>query len=254
MYLRSSFVLAAILLLAVSRPVFGQSEDAARELDDLIPDDAVSMPESWAVNGDLGVQGEGPEVAVDPPFGEDSLNPPDLDIDSSQPASSQISEDDPFASIDDLPLPPTPELGAVQIDRRLELAFPVELMSLRDGTNFIGRFRALRAARDINPGLDNVALRAAHIRADRELLQDLLRADGYYDARVWRQFGEELNEDTEASDAQVVRFGILPGEPYRFGSIDLGRLQAAPDYRRLREIFGIVSGDPLRSEIGRAHV
>ncbi|MBO6610146.1 MAG: BamA/TamA family outer membrane protein [Altererythrobacter sp.] len=248
MYLRSSFVLAAILLLAVSRPVLGQSEDAARKLEDLIPDDAVSMPENWAVNGDPGVQGEGPEVAVDPPFGEDSLNPPDLDIDASRPASSQRSEDDPFASIDDLPLPPTPELGAVRIDSRLELAFPVELMSRRDGTNFIGRFRALRAARDINPELDNVALRAAHIRADRELLQDLLRADGYYDARVWRQFGEELNEDTGASDELVVRFGILPGEPYRFGSIDLGGLQAAPDYRRLRETFGIVSGDPIRSD------
>jgi translocation and assembly module TamA len=47
-----------------------------------------------------------------------------------------------------------------------------------------------------------------------------------------------------------VRFDILPGPRYSFGAIDLGALPALaePDASRLREVFGIASGDPLYAD------
>lgn len=249
MHSRPFFVAFTILLSALSRPVLALSEDAPQRLEDLIPDSAVSAPENWAVDEDTGAQRvEKTEDLVDPSFDEDTLKLPDLDAIDLSAISGPADEPDPFASIAELPLPPTPQLKPIKIDEQLELAFPIVLMDRQDGTDFIGRFRMLRAARPTNEGVGNIALRAAHIKADRELLEDILRADGYYDARVWRQFEEERDERPEASEVPIIRFAILPGEPYLFGSIDLGQLQTAPDYEKLRRTFAIDPGDLLLSE------
>ncbi len=249
MHSRPFSVAVFILLLTISRPALAQSEDAPPQLKDLIPDSAVSAPENWAVDEGTGAQREEKtEDLVDPSFDEDTLKLPDLDAIDLSSISGPADEPDPFASIAELPLPPTPQLKPIKIDEQLQLAFPIALMDRQDGTDFIGRFRMLRAARPTNEGVDNIALRAALIRADRELLEDILRAHGYYDARVWRQFEEERDEQIEASEVPIIRFAILPGEPYVFGSIDLGQLQTAPDYEKLRRTFAINPDDLLLSE------
>lgn len=239
---------AAISLLVLSRPALAQSEAAPPQLEELIPDSAVATPESWAVDGDSASSGVEAEVQVDPPFSEEELELPPLIIDESMLQPDAAIEPDPFAAVEDLPLPPTPQFATIRIDSGLELAFPAELTSRLDDDDFIDRFKALRAAVRISETQDNIALRAAHIRADRELLENLLRAYGYYDARVWRQFGDATDGSAPDADAPVVRFAALPGVRYKFGAIELGELRSAPDNAALRDRFGIKSGDPLLTD------
>ncbi len=248
MYPRQFSHAAAISLLVLSRPVLAQSEDAPPQLEELIPDSAVATPESWAVDGDSVSSGIEAEVQTDPPFGEEALELPPLIIDESMLQPDAPIEPDPFAAVEELPLPPTPQFDTVRIDSKLELAFPVELAKRLGNDDFIDRFKALRAAVRINETQGNIALRAAHIRADRELLENLLRAYGYYDARVWRQFDDAADGSAPDADAPVVRFAALPGVRYQFGAIELGQLNSAPDYPALRERFAIKSGDPLLTD------
>ncbi len=77
-------------------------------------------------------------------------------------------------------------------------------------------------------------------RADAELLAELLRSHGYYDASV--------EPTIEASGALLeVRLTAIPGTQYRFESVDLpGLEQAAGDEAEaLRNAFAVRAGDPV---------
>ena len=132
MHSRPFSVAVFILLLTLSRPALAQSEDAPPQLEDLIPDSAVSTPENWAVDEGTGAQREEKtEDLVDPSFDEDTHKLPDLDAIDLSSTSGPADEPDPFASIAELPLPPTPQLKPIKIDEQLELAFPIVLMDRR---------------------------------------------------------------------------------------------------------------------------
>ena len=77
-------------------------------------------------------------------------------------------------------------------------------------------------------------------RADAELLAELLRSHGYYDASV---------EPTIEASGQLlqVRLTAIPGAQYRFESVDLpGLEQAAGDEAEaLRNAFAVKAGDPV---------
>lgn len=94
--------------------------------------------------------------------------------------------------------------------------------------------------------------------ADRELMRQLLRSRGYYDARVVVDLGGETGEGR----VEVV-FEIEPGPLYRFGSVELPGLDAAgARTEELRGQFPVDEEDPvdaaavgaaqlnLRSELG----
>ena len=77
-------------------------------------------------------------------------------------------------------------------------------------------------------------------RADAELLAELLRSQGYYDAQVEPRIevaGSELAVELQA----------VPGERYRFESVELPGLDAAAgeEAGRLREAFAVKAGDPV---------
>ena len=241
---RAFALIVAAGLLTVSNSVAAQSQSAPTALEDLIPDSAVENPEAWA-------NSEAPEANLDeadavpsaPPFADDVLELPAAEADLLDPEPQTVAETEPFEGLSNLPLPSIPELTTFTIDERLELAFPVDSERYADGDDFIDRFKALRKARGIESQPENIALRGAFVRAERDLLSEQLRAYGHFDARVWRQIDEVDAESLGADTAPKVRMVVLPGERYRFGDINLGNLSAAPDSDRLRAAFRISPGD-----------
>lgn len=237
--------------LAFSRTAYAQSEDAPQQLDDLIPDSAVSSPEGWAVEeASRATLQTDDKMQSDPLVADDPVTLPELEFDAPllMPDTEAEPEPDLFAAVEDLPLPSPPQLATTRIDDQLALALPADRSVLPNRAALISRFKTLRETRMIVEEQDNIALRAARIRADRELLEELLRAYGYFDARVWRQF-DELDEHARPhAETAMVRFAVLPGVRYRFGAIELGRLATAPDHEALRQHFAIEAGDPLLSD------
>src|SRR5688572_14834143 len=79
-------------------------------------------------------------------------------------------------------------------------------------------------------------------RADAELLAELLRSQGYYDAEV-------VPRIERTGGALLVVLEAKPGEQYRFQSVELPGLDAAgPQAASLREEFAVKPGDPVIAE------
>jgi len=111
----------------------------------------------------------------------------------------------------------------------------------------------LETAEEIRAGFDERStLKADHkrtanaaqidrrARADAELLAELLRSQGFYDATVEPQI-------TAADGELAVSLAAVPGPLYHFESVELPGLEAAAgnDAARLREAFAVKAGDPV---------
>ena len=85
----------------------------------------------------------------------------------------------------------------------------------------------------------NAAQIGRRASADADLLAELLRSQGYYDALV--------EPRTEAQgDRLLVVLVAEPGQQYRFASVELPGLEAAgPVAAKLRDTFGVKAGDPV---------
>src|SRR5579884_782615 len=85
----------------------------------------------------------------------------------------------------------------------------------------------------------NAAQIGRRATADADLLVQLLRSQGYYDA--------EVDPRTEkAGDELQVILSAAPGPQYRFASVELPGLQkAGRDEAKLRAAFGVNDGDPV---------
>jgi translocation and assembly module TamA len=251
-------------------------------LDELIPPEAVDDPENWATRGVVGgAEAAAAEAPADPgqAAADDALSaqldvflpPPTPGL---QPALDAAFAD--FAVEVPAPLTPDPELEAlasiatpvtgelpeladVRINDTLVLGFPAAAGAFPEQSEFIARFRELSTLRQLDGETDTILQVSARARADEELLADMLRTYGYYSGEVVRQLSggrraranrDEADAAAEAAIEPSVRFDLLPGTRYRFGTIDLGALALlpAPDGERLREVFAIASGDPLYAD------
>jgi translocation and assembly module TamA len=252
-------------------------------LDELIPQDAVDNAEDWATRGtpptgalpavpapdeievDLAVSPAEDGATDEPDILGEPASPFDLDaaLDAFAIPDPDRLEPDPdrpsFAEIEAPDLIDLPELEEFDVSDELVLAFPTDSDRFPEQTDFISRFRALSAIEELDTSEDTVPQLAARARADEELLAEMLRTYGYYDGEVIRQlsggrrgFADQEEEETERPvDLEPkVRFDILPGPRYRFGTIDLGALDnlPEPDGTMLRETFGIFPGDPVNSD------
>ena len=214
-------------------------------LEDLIPDSAVSDPEGWAAQA-----ADMPDDApLDPssPMDEDTDIavewPDDLDL----PELVELPSDGSIEfAAPELPQQPVRrEADLAEVGDALVLAFPEDPDRFPERDDFLRRFSQLSTIGELSSASDNIAQIGARARADEELLGDLLRAFGYYDAQVIRTIGS--SSEAGMSERAQVRFDIIPGSRYRFGAIDLGELARAPDAVALRESFGIQTGDFLSS-------
>lgn len=113
------------------------------------------------------------------------------------------------------------------------------LASVGTAEDLLHAFRqqsALEAERKKPANAAQIGRRAS---ADAELLAELLRSQGYYDAVV-----EPSTE--KAGNALRVVLTADPGAQYRFATVELPGLEAAgPDAAKLRDSFGVRAGDPV---------
>lgn len=120
------------------------------------------------------------------------------------------------------------------------------------------RFKELSTLEQGKGKTANVAQIDRRVREDEELLATLLRAAGYYDARI------DTRIEREADGRILVVFAAEPGEVYRFTGVDVSGLDQAGDKAKaLRDAFGVTENDvvdadtvlageaKLREQIGR---
>lgn len=261
-----------------------------RSLDELIPPEAVADPDTWAQRG-VAPSSDLPEPLAlpDEQFALDAeaIGEGLAALEGEVPAPATIEQQlDAFAL--DLPEPLEPdeearafaelaipgaeeaiELAEVRVTNTVTLAVPAEPGSFPERDEVTARFRALSALAQLRNGDDTAPQIAARARADEDLLTDVLRVYGYYNAEVVRQLSAPRNVNgngngngsrngngraaaaAAAAAAQPsVRFDVYPGPQYRFGAIDLGAMERLPpvEYAPLREAFAILPGDPLLAD------
>ena len=126
-------------------------------------------------------------------------------------------------------------------ERRYSIAIE-GLGSLGNAEDLLKAFRLQSTLEADRKDPANAAQIARRSRADAELLEELLRSQGYYDA--------DVTPRTEpVGDMLRVILEAVPGEQYKFASIDLPGLDAAgPDAANLRLAFGVKPGDPVIAE------
>jgi translocation and assembly module TamA len=195
---------------------------------------------------------------------------------ASVPLHAQVSPTDPTELDPSAPLDPMPDLGVEWPDmNQPEPAPPPEVKAVEpeaaaeateEAAEQVEDATATRAYRWTISGLEGVAesteiragfdersvlegdrkknANAAQIdrraRADADLLAELLRSFGYYDASV------EPAIDAAGPELHV-QLTATPGSLYRFESVELPGLDQAAggEAGRLRSAFGIKSGDPV---------
>lgn len=113
------------------------------------------------------------------------------------------------------------------------------LTAIGNAEDLLHQFRAQSALEAERKDSANAAQIGRRASADAELLTQLLRSQGYYDA--------DVEPSTErAGDGLRVILTADPGPQYRFASVDLPGLEAAgPDAAKLGNAFGVKPGDPI---------
>ena len=208
-------------------------------------------------------------LAVSPAFAQQQAAPPP----PVPPASADIDPSAPLDAMPDLgvawpdmsrpdPAPlPSPEMRATGAkDALVEDAGapPAEAVLVEDngaarkysvtltGIDAIDAGDAVRAGFDKQSALaegrkdgGNAAQIDRRARADVELLAELLRAQGYYDAVVEPDI-------SVAAGAVAIVLRAVPGARYRFEAVDLpGLAEAGGDAAALRQTFAVKAGDPV---------
>ena len=200
-----------------------------------------------------------PALAQPAPAGDPSeLDPsaplepmPDLGVDWPDPGAPSEPAPEPVAGqpADPVQAPAEPPPMAVADDDRASATAELRYSVVVQGLENIGSAAEMVAAFDTQSVLRkdrNDAANAAQIdrrsRADADLLAELLRSQGYYDALV-----EPSIERSEG--ALLVVLAAQPGPQYQFQSVELPGLEAAgPEAAKLREAFGVKQGDPVIAE------
>jgi translocation and assembly module TamA len=111
--------------------------------------------------------------------------------------------------------------------------------SIGNAEELLKTFRRQSALEADRKDAANAAQIGRRSRSDADLLAELLRSQGYYDATV--------EPRTERVDGGLrVVLAAEPGQQYRFVTVDLPGLGAAgPNAPKLRDAFAVKSGDPV---------
>src|SRR4051812_23749336 len=113
------------------------------------------------------------------------------------------------------------------------------LAPLGNAEELLGAFRQQSTLEAERKKPANAAQIGRRANADADLLTELLRSQGYYDAAV-----EPSTE--KVGDALRVVLTADPGAQYRFATVELPGLEAAgPEAAKLRDTFGVKPGDPV---------
>jgi translocation and assembly module TamA len=154
-----------------------------------------------------------------------------------------------------------PDAPATNIaDAATERSYTVALTGLDgiDTQELLTQFNGLSVLEANHNDPANAAQIDRRAREDAELLAELLRAYGFYDASV------STRVEGGGGGAFAVTLEAQPGPLYRFAEVDLPGIDAAgEDVAALRQAFGVEAGEPvdaaavatgeaaLRAELGR---
>jgi translocation and assembly module TamA len=270
--------LPALFLVSLPHLARAQSREADQALEDLIPDSAMEDPKAWA---------NLTEAAKVPVPDSSALLSPDAIAPLTGIPAITLAWPDASQLPAITPLTPDPDIGAaaeqakaagealatdadpgsgrgigqipgasvLAITPQLALAFPPEIESLPEREAVTERFGMLAALRKFGNEEDNLAQLTRRARQDTELLQQVLRVYGYYDAEISQSTTgyaapAEGSGPGPAIDLKKVgvRFDVRPGPRYTFSRISLGDIAAARDAAALTRAFALAPGDPVNSD------
>ena len=127
-------------------------------------------------------------------------------------------------------------------DENSEIRYTVEvegLGAIGNSEDLLKAFQQQSALHADRKDPANAAQIGRRSSADAELLAELLRSQGYYDAAV------EPRTEAQGSQLRVI-LTADPGPQYRFASVELPGLEAAgEDAAKLRDAFAVKAGDPV---------
>jgi translocation and assembly module TamA len=127
-----------------------------------------------------------------------------------------------------------PDVGDIRYTVSLE-----GLGAIGNSDELTRQFRAQSTLEAERKDPANAAQIGRRANGDADLLRQILRSQGYYDADV-----EPRTE--KAGDALRVVLAADPGPQYRFASVELPGLDAAgSDAAKLRSVFAVQPGDPV---------
>src|SRR5689334_4084126 len=196
--------------------------------------------------------------SVVPAFGQTAAPPPPPQ--NPQPDAAELDPSAPLAPLPDLGVewpdlnakdrteqspatPNSPAQAAASLDEgggQARYVWTIEgIGSVGNAEELLKAFRKQSALEADRKDPANAAQIGRRSRADADLLAQLLRSQGYYDAAV--------EPRTERVDGSLrVILAADPGQQYRFVSVDLPGLAAAgPEATKLRSAFAIQPGDPV---------
>ncbi|HEX5258207.1 MAG TPA: BamA/TamA family outer membrane protein [Sphingomicrobium sp.] len=135
---------------------------------------------------------------------------------------------------------PAPRSGTTEATGTIRYTVDVEgLSAIANAEDLVKAFRQQSTLEAERKGAANAAQIGRRANADADLLTQLLRSQGYYDAAV-----EPRTE--RSGDMLRVILTADPGVQYRFGSVELPGLEAAgSDAAKLRSAFAVKAGDPV---------
>jgi translocation and assembly module TamA len=172
-----------------------------------------------------------PSADLDPSAPLDAL--PDLGVEW-----PDMDTDDSAATAAPAPAATVTALSDSAAERPYTLALE-GLEQLGSATQLVEAFNSQSALQADDSGDANAAQIDRRSRADAELLTELLRSHGYYDAVV------EPRIEASAGAVRIV-LESRPGERYHFTSVELPGLQNAGDEAEaLRRTFAVTKGDPV---------
>ena len=212
---------------------------------------------------DFGVEWPDLDDAAEPVFDE-SESEDDTDTESeaeaevrTDTASEEGSEDQQVPAEKRL-LAQDPALNAFQpTDALAETAYRISFEGLPEtiGETFETRFEILSVLERYRSDDANFAQIRRRAQSDGELVERLLRIEGYYDAVVQTRF------EADGAEHVAVVIEVQAGPQYRLDAITLPGLENAvpPDPQQFRETFGlqtgaVVNSDRIMDAIGRLDV
>ena len=203
---------------------------------------------TWRAARLLGV-GAAALCAAAPGLAQDALDPGELDPSAPMAPLPDLGVDWPDMDEPDAPAPGgaapgvTGEAQADDTATEIRYSFEVDgIKGISDEAAIMQAFRAQSALEQGRKRSANAAQISRRSRADADLLHELLRSHGFYDATV--------EPKIEGSSAHLdIRLEVVAGEQYHFASVELPGLEAAgEDYATLRDSFAVKKGDPVVAE------
>ncbi len=181
-----------------------------------------------------------PDIGLDWP---DMGAPDTVTALSPDPSDTQAAAAEPVPSSDSANVAPVEEAVA---DGGEERRYTVTLNGVDKvaDTQFTQRFNELSALKQGDGKPANLAQINRRIDEDDDLIERLLRAKGYYAARV-----RGAVSAPPGGDRLVVTFDVTPGPQYVLGSVDVtGLIETGTQEAELRKAFPPKVGDPVDAD------